>query len=311
VISAPPRPAAAVSLVFASAALLIAAMLTVSPTALPTSVQIVGLLIVVVILGVPHGALDPWIAEVAGLIPSNPGRVNLNRVIFNLVYTALAGAVVAIWSAVPTVSLAGFLVISAWHFSGDWADGFGVAMRWVSGSLLLLLPIGFHTAEVAEIFTLLSGDRGADLAERLSLPLTVLVVTAVGVMAVAIRRRKWWAVLELGALLALAASAPPLVYFAVYFCLLHSPSHLIGYFRLAGASRRGRLTRMTLIYSIGSLAIAIPVVYVWSDVGTDSLLLRLVFVGLAALTVPHMALLEIAARRHGNAKISIPDAVRP
>jgi beta-carotene 15,15'-dioxygenase len=306
-----PAPSSAQLAVFPSVAVLVAGMLTMVPTVIPISLQIAGLLIVVIVLGVPHGALDPWIAELVGLVSTRR-----TLVIFNLAYVALAGAVVAVWSLAPTLTLLGFLVISAWHFSGDWAAAWGASarsvsgaimrvaiMRGVSGGLLLLLPIGFHTGEVSEIFVLLSGEAGADLARWLSLPPTVLVVGMLALIAVATRYRKWWTALQFAALLVLSASAPPLVYFAVYFCVLHSPAHLIGYFQMAGPALRGRLARMTLIYSLGSLAVAIPVVWLWSDVGTNSLLARLIFIGLAALTVPHMTLLEIASRRaraHSN-----------
>jgi Brp/Blh family beta-carotene 15,15'-monooxygenase len=297
---AAPAPSCAQLAAFPFIAVLVALMLTMVPTVIPMSLQIVGLLAVVIVLGVPHGALDPWIAELAGLVSTRR-----RLVIFNLTYVALAGAVVAIWALVPTLSLLGFLMISAWHFSGDWATTWGVAthrvtvaiLRSVSGGLLLLLPIGFHTGEVSEIFVLLSGGAGADLARWLSLPVNMLVVGMLVLISFAAWHRKWWTALQLFALLVLSVSAPPLVYFAIYFCVLHSPTHLIGYFQMAGPALRGRLARMTLIYSLGSLAVSIPVVWLWSDAGTNSLLARLIFIGLAALTVPHMALLEIASRR--------------
>jgi beta-carotene 15,15'-dioxygenase len=288
-----------VSPVFVSTAVLIAAMLTAVPTAIPTSLQIFVLLAVVVLLGVPHGALDPWIAEKAGLIETRRAQMT-----FHLLYIAGAAAVVAIWSILPLAALIGFLLISAWHFSGDWSDVFGVGMRWISGGLLLWMPIVFHTESVAEIFAMLSEDRGGRLAHWLHVPTLVVLLVAMLVIAVALQRHKWWAVVEFGALVVLAATAPPLVYFAVYFCLLHSPNHLLGYFALAGPALRGRLIKMTLLYSIGSLAVAAPVVWLWPDGGANSLIARVIFIGLAALTVPHMALLWVATRR--QARVSGP-----
>jgi Brp/Blh family beta-carotene 15,15'-monooxygenase len=314
-IAAPPSPSLPQLLVFPSVAVLVAAILTVMPTAIPTSLQIVGLLVVVVVLGVPHGALDPWIAELAGLVSTRR-----TLIIFNFVYVALAAAVVVIWSLVPGPALLGFLVVSAWHFSGDWAGDWAgdwdaplrqvaqVVMRSVSGGLLLLLPIGVHSGEVAEIFALLSGEAGGDLTQWLSLPAPVLVAGTLVVIAVAALLHKWWTAVQFAALLALAISAPPLVYFAIYFCLLHSPTHLIGYFQMAGPALRGRLVRMTLIYSVGSLAVGLPVVWLWSGTGADSLLARLIFIGLAALTVPHMVLLAVASRCEMTHKIDDHDA---
>ena len=289
-------------LVFPTVAFAVAAMLAVVPDAIPLSVQILGLLAVVVVLGVPHGALDPWIAASAGLVPTRR-----RLVAFNLIYVALALAVVAIWSLVPAFALLCFLMISAWHFSGDWASSWGAAMRVplriLSGGLLLLLPIGFHPGEVAETFVLLSGEAGGELARWLTTPIPVMVTGVLAVIAEALWRRQCWTAVQFAPLLVLSVSAPPLVYFAIYFCVFHSPTHLINSFQMAGPALRGRLLRMILIYSLGSLAIGLPMVWLWSDAGTDSLLARLIFIGLAALTVPHMTLLEIASRRESTRRI--------
>lgn len=282
-------PLWAQSLFFPITAGLVAVLLAVSPHAIPPSVQIIGLVVVVVVLGVPHGALDPWIAELTGLMTTRA-----RRIAFNLCYVALAAAVVTVWALAPVVTLLMFLVISAWHFSGDWAQGASAVWRWVIGSLLLLLPIGFHSEEVAAIFELLSGEQAADLAFRLSIPGPWLIFATGCVVLVSAIRQRWSTVIEFLALLGLAISAPPLVYFALYFCLLHSPRHLLGYFKMAGSAQRTRLIQMTVVYSAGSLFLAVPMFWLWSGVGTESLLMRLIFIGLAALTVPHMILLGLA-----------------
>jgi Brp/Blh family beta-carotene 15,15'-monooxygenase len=251
--------------------------------------------VLVVVLGLPHGALDPWIAELAGLMGTRA-----RRVAFNLSYVVLAAAVTTVWTLAPALTLLMFLVISAWHFSGDWGEGVGRLWRWLTGSLLLLLPIGFHTAEVAEIFELLSGERGAGLALRLSIPGLWLILATAVVSVVSVFRGQWRTSIEFLALLVLAITAPPLVYFALYFCLLHSPRHLFGYFKMAGSTQRVRLIRMTVVYSAGSLLLAVPLVWLWSDLGTESLLIRVTFIGLAALTVPHMILLGLANSKRNH-----------
>lgn len=282
-------PLRARALIFPVVAGLVAVFLATSPIAVPFVVQITGLVVVVVVLGLPHGALDPWIAELAGLMGTRA-----RRVAFNLSYVGLAAAVTAVWTLAPAPTLLMFLVISAWHFSGDWSHEVSWPWRWLIGSLLLLLPIGFHTAEVAEIFELLSGERGAGLARRLSIPGIWLILATAGVSVVSVFRGRRRTAMEFLALLVLAISAPPLVYFALYFCLLHSPRHLFGYFKMAGSTQRVRLIRMTAVYSAGSLLLAVPLVWLWSDVGTETLLIRVTFIGLAALTVPHMILLGLA-----------------
>jgi len=261
-------------------------LLTLAPDLLSDKAQVVGLGIVVVVFGLPHGALDPWIAEKIGL-----GRTPGQAITFNLAYLAVAAAVVLVWLWVPTLSLLVFLAISAWHFSGDWEGSLNRAWRLCGGLLLLLMPIGFHTETVASLFSHLSGQSGADLARALSLPGWFLGSAMLALIGWAAWHRHWTCVLEFSLLLALAYLTPPLIYFALYFCLLHSPRHLLGLFRSANPRERPRLLRMTVTYTIATLLLAAVLWWLWSAQPLDSLILRLVFIGLAAVTVPHMMLI--------------------
>jgi Brp/Blh family beta-carotene 15,15'-monooxygenase len=274
---------------FPVGALIAIVLLTLAPDLLSAKAQIVGLGIVVVLFGLPHGALDPWIAEKIGF-----GRTPGQAITFNLAYLAVAVAVVLVWLWVPTLSLLVFLAISAWHFSGDWEGSLTRPWRLCAGLLLLLMPIGFHTETVASLFSHLSGQSGADLARTLSLPGWFLGSVMLGLIGWAAWLRHWICVLEFALLLALAYLTTPLVYFALYFCLLHSPRHLLGLFRAANTREYPRLMRMMLTYTVATLLLASVLWWLWSAQPLDSLILRLVFIGLAAVTVPHMMLIAAA-----------------
>lgn len=280
-------------LLFPTAALLAIALLTIVPTLLPPTVQLIGLAVVVVFLGMPHGALDPWIAENIGL-----GHTRTQAIAFNVLYLLIAALVVVIWTVLPVVSLLFFLTISAWHFSGDWSHDLSRLPRLGAGLLVLLMPIGFHTDNVAMLFSYLSGDGGAALAHALALPTWFLVVAMMVLAEFSGWQRQWLAMFELFALLALAYVAPPLVYFALYFCLLHSPRHFLGLFRQAGTRQQPRLVRMALIYTLATLLLLGALAWFWVNQAlhesVDALVTKLVFIGLAAVTVPHMLLIAAA-----------------
>lgn len=265
-------------------------VLSLAPNVLPLNAQLVLLAVLVVVFGLPHGALDPWLAERAGL-----ARTKGQMVMFNAAYLAVAALVVLIWMWLPVVSLAVFLAISAWHFSGDWASDFGVLPRLGAGLLLLLLPIGLHTENVAMLFAHLSGAGGAQLANALVLPAWFLTAGIGILVALALRLRRSLAALEFASLLVLAYVAEPLVYFALYFCALHSLRHLAGLFREAPTPVHPRLWRMTVVYTVATVALAGVLWWLWSDLPSDTVVLKLVFIGLAAVTVPHMMLI---ARLH-------------
>lgn len=280
-------------LFFPVTAIFVIAFLALTPSLISPTAQLIGLAVVVALFGMPHGALDPWIAEKIGL-----SRTRNGNIAFNLVYLLIAALVVVIWTVLPVTSLLVFLVISAWHFSGDWSHDMGRLPRIGAGLLLLLMPIGFHTDDVALLFSYLSGDGGQALAHSLSLPVWFLVVAMLVLAEWAAWRRQWLAGLELLGLLALAYVAPPLVYFALYFCLLHSPRHLLGLLREAGPSQRPRLIRMAITYTVATLLLLGALAWFWSHQDAtaplNALVTKLVFIGLAAVTVPHMLLIAAA-----------------
>jgi beta-carotene 15,15'-dioxygenase len=279
-------------LLFPAITVVAAVILWLKPDALPLDVQLMMLAALVIVFGLPHGALDPWVAERIGLTPTKPGVLG-----FNLIYLSIVAMVVLVWFWLPVCSLAIFLVISAWHFSGDWQSDLSLWSRLVAGSLLLLMPIGFHSQEVAVLFSHLSGPGGEQLAYALALPPWLLSLAIVGLVALSTWQGRWQAALEYLSLLALAYIAPPLVYFVLYFCALHSLRHMAGLFRQAPQSVRLRLWRMAIVYSLAMVALASILWRFWAHLPVDALVLKLVFIGLAAVTVPHMILIALAHQR--------------
>jgi len=276
-------------LLFPIVAVVAMVLLALTPAWLSPTAQLIGLAFLVVVFGLPHGALDPWVAETMGLC-----QTGVQTTVFTLGYLLIAAIVVLLWFWFPVSSLLFFLIISAWHFSGDWAKTMGHIPRWSVGAALLLMPISFHTATVAAIFTHLSGPGGAILADRLALPEGWLVMIMLAISALAVWRGHRQVALEYLLLLGLSYFAPPLVYFAIYFSLLHSPRHLLGLWRQAPRAEQGRLIRMLVTYTGATLLLAVPLWWVWAALPTESLVLRLVFIGLAAVTVPHMMLMTAA-----------------
>lgn len=277
----------AIQYAFISSSFALAALYLVFPALLSLNIQLIILGILIVFLGLPHGALDPWIAKKIGLV----SRINSSWK-FNLGYFGAALAVVMLWSFFPVFSLLMFLIISSWHFSGDWAKQMPPLQQIVMGALVLLLPIGWHPNEVAVLFEYLSGPDGGKLAYQLAVPAWLLAACSVGLGFFALLRKNWMTAFECIAFLALAIATPPLVYFVIYFCLRHSPQHLFELLTLASPQEQKRLRWIIPGYTLLTL---IPVGLLglwWSSLPSEALLMRVIFIGLAALTVPHMALIE-------------------
>ena len=70
--------------------------------------------IAISVLGLPHGALDPWVAWRAKLFETSLGLLS-----FLVSYIALCLVGLGAWSIAPTCSLIAFLSYSALHFGRD------------------------------------------------------------------------------------------------------------------------------------------------------------------------------------------------
>jgi len=270
------------------------------------SVQIALLAPLVAVLGVPHGALDLHMAS--RLWPLARRRA---RAAFGLGYLALAGGVLGLWLVAPGPALAAFLTYSALHFGGDWRLELPWLARLAAGVAVVAMPAWRFEAEVAALFSVLApagvAAPGAALLHDLA---PWAAVVAIGGALV---RRRLGASLELATLAALAAAAPPLLYFVTYFCGLHSPRHFVETLDQLdldwrhGAIAAAPLTAMTLAFA----AIAM-VVLMASGVALDAATLATVFIGLAALAVPHMLLVErFWTRRPGEPPRPAASAAKP
>lgn len=285
---------------FLSAALL-AMLLTqgVPQVAEPSASMVLLLGVLVSTIGLPHGGLDAWLAQRRGLV-RGWGQI----VLFHVLYLLAAITVGVLWWWQPGLALIGFLLISAWHFAGDW-PGLPPTWRMLAGVALLGLPAWSWVEPVTGIFGVLAGQEGERLAALIGaggpLLLSVLACT------LWLLRRQPLAAAEVLALAGLALTAPPLLFFAVYFCALHSPRQLrLSLTGVSSAQRRSLLLLAGAYAAVSGLlvlAAGFAIVAVdhtlqvwWAQLDADQGL-RMLFIGLAALTVPHMGVAWLVARR--------------
>ena len=267
---------------------------------IPLAAQLVILGGGVALTGMPHGALDGRLAR-AWLRPK------LGRswaVCFTSIYLLLSAAVIAAWLVWPVASLAGFLLISAWHFgSGDAVASqspprLSAVESLVRGGFVLSLPAVFHQAEVGVLFGWLipaAAGGGAGVASALAASAWALVPLAALLLFWHAGHGRVLAALELLLLPLLFAALPPLLGFAVYFCAWHAPRHLLEWL---DESDWKVLAWSALPATAVTLAAMAGAAWWLSAAATlPAAAVRVLFVGLSALTVPHMLLDAMAPRR--------------
>ena len=276
----------------------------------------------VVLIGLPHGAMDGAVAMVSGY-----GQSRGQLVKFTLRYIAIAGLVVLVWLMIPVFSLTIFMLYSLVHF------GLGDALppkskpelakpeqtqpeqtkRWYQidpayvvqiichgGLVVVVIPIA-HLTKVQPIFLVLTG--GVELAAfwTFLLAMVAVFVIAAGVytiMAVMTPYLRWrW--LECAGLAIALSLLPPLTGFALYFCVVHTPRHVRNVLKAVRAIMPdARVLPLTFGFTIITwLAMAAAVLMMRGQISVDAAMIQVIFIGLAALTVPHMMLVDGAFRR--------------
>ena len=277
----------------------LASLLSLAATRLNSQTELILIGTIITLLGVPHGAVDGLYAHTLYGVKSPK-----QWLAFVALYLIPVGLVIGLWQAAPLLFLAGFLVISVVHFSGDPQPGTPLVTRILYGGAIVVLPILFHPAEVHRLFHFLVGTDQATLLVAALQPIAWPWLIALLISAQMVWRSSRLTALELLAVGVLALAAPPLWAFTIFFCGMHSTRHLLRTFDFVGRPRQRSLLLaaslpMLTVALIGGAALAWP-----GALSLEARLSQLIFVGLAALTVPHMALVERV--RFANWKPSDP-----
>jgi Brp/Blh family beta-carotene 15,15'-monooxygenase len=275
--------------VFISVALLAAAAALLLP-APPEAMQLPALAALILVLGVPHGGLDTIFAHKLYGVQSLRGWA-----LFALAYLVPVALVIALWRVAPLVFLLGFLIISIAHFSGDPEAGTPAVTRILYGGLIIVLPPLLHAPEVTRLFAFLVNPAAAAAfvpwLKMLALPWLVCSLLAALLSWKSNHRLQ---ALEIAAAALLAILAAPLVAFTFFFCAMHSPRHILRTIRYSQIQSQKRLLVSCLAPMAGVLLLLALAAF-WFNTHPIPLageLIQLLFVGLAALTVPHMLLVE-------------------
>jgi beta-carotene 15,15'-dioxygenase len=221
--------------------------------------------------------------------------------------------VVVIWHHFPVYSLVFFLVVSAFHFGEDlrlvsalhntsrpqpiWR----VFVSILHGGAIIVTPWLFHTADVTAIFAWLSRTAATDWQGEFYL-------RGLWVYLALIDFLEWLAIVLL------FIFAPPLVAFALFFSFLHALQHLVKLsdflYRDRFSPRQAflRTNLAALPLTIMTVIASIAVWWYWLSLTPDQQAFgvneaeqrtaEILFIGLAALTMPHMLLVAYWDWRH-------------
>ena len=262
-------------------------------------------LLLILSIGVSHGSLD----NIKGKKLFKMLKIN-NFFIFYLSYILLAILIIIFWLILPSTTLVIFLLVASYHFGKE--DTFFLInnvsfynslLFFFKGSLIILAPMYFHFDETINIFKFLLVDNETfynflNFVETNQILLSGIILSTLSSILLFVRNfefKKFIIFLDYFSILIINYYFSPIIAFTLYFCFLHSIRHSITLiFELNRENlklglnifikKAFPLTALTATFCLVSLY------FLNNTYDFDSSILKIIFIGLASLTFPHILL---------------------
>ena len=262
-------------------------------------------LFLILLIGVSHGSLD----HIKGKKLFEILKIK-NISSFYLIYILITFFIIILWIFLPTFSLIIFLIVASFHFGKEDTDflfferSYLIQLMYLlKGSLVILAPMYFHFDETISIFKLLLVENETfytilSFVEEKNILLLSIIISSISSIYLFTKQfeiKKFTIFLDYFSIILLNYFLSPLVAFTMYFCFLHSIRHSITLvFEIDKNNlKNGVLTfikkAMPLTFLTAVLCI-VGLYFLNKNYGFDNSILKLIFIGLASLTFPHILL---------------------
>ena len=262
-------------------------------------------LFLILIIGVSHGSLD----HIKGKKLLQIFELN-NVYIFYLTYILIAISVIILWKIIPSISLLLFLIVASFHFGKEDTqflineNSYYIQLLFLlKGSLIILAPMYFHFDETVSIFKMLLIDneffyKSLGFIETNKILLFGIILSTLSSILLFTKKfelKKFTIFLDYFSILIINYYFSPLVAFTLYFCFLHSIRHSIALmYELDEKNLKNGLKvfiRKATPLTILTAAFSLIGLFLLNNVyDFDSSILKIIFIGLASLTFPHILL---------------------
>jgi len=247
------------------------------------------------IIGVSHGSLD----HIKGYSLMKFYKIN-NRYLFYPIYIFCCLLVIFFWKMIPFISLILFLLVASYHFGKeDSCVGSVIKKKFINilyllkGLLVVIAPLLFHSEETLQIFQILNVNLILPHENYLLIILLISFIANWIIMNVSNNGvfflADWLTILTLNIFFS------PLVAFTIYFCFLHSVRHSFGLiYEMDKKNFKAGLNnfvKKALPLTVVTAVLFILSVYILTNYYVlDDAILKVIFIGLASLTFPHILL---------------------
>ena len=262
-------------------------------------------LLLILTIGISHGSLD----HIKGKKLLNILNIN-NIYFFYVLYVFIGLLVIALWLMWPPAILILFLLVASYHFGKEDTDflidnnlALNQLFYFLKGLLIVIAPLNFHFEETINIFKLLFIDSEkfyiflGYLESFKIIPIIFIlsIFSSIYLFSKNFRFINFSIFLDFFSILILNYYLSPLLAFTFYFCFLHSIRHS---FSLIFELDRNSFKNGFLIFFkkalpltlITAILFLISLFILKDHYVLDGAILKIIFIGLASLTFPHILL---------------------
>ena len=260
------------------------------------SLLIISLLLILSI-GISHGSLDhikgKRLLKILGYKSS---------MIFYFGYIFVGLTTIFVWLFFPKFLLFLFLVVAAFHFGKEDSEFISKnknfeLIYFFKGSLVIVSPLLFHKNETISIFKSLNFDITENILINNETLYLFVLLSFVSNIILSLKKSfdtKSLLLMDFLSILILNYFLNPVLAFTIYFCFLHSIRHSISLIREINTNlRKGfpifikKILPLTII-SIFGYIFALHILNNYN--GLNDSIYKVIFIGLASLTFPHILL---------------------
>ena len=243
-------------------------------------------------IGVSHGALD-----------HEKGKriiklFKLKKIeLFYLAYVSLSLLIIFLWTIAPIITLIIFLIVASYHFGKEDSvfgeikyNYFSNVLFFFKGSIIVLAPLYFSQEETFEIFIILNVN-----INPISQDFVLILILLSLLSNFLLKKNVLIHSIDTLSITIINWAFSPLVAFTIYFCFLHSIRHS---FSLIYEINKKNFKKGSNLFIKKALPLTILTGFLFlislyalnNYFLLNSAILKVIFIGLASLTFPHILL---------------------
>jgi len=265
-------------------------------------------LLLVASIGISHGALDNM--KGAKLLKI----FNLKSMLtFYVGYSAVSIIVICAWLLSSTFLLFLFLLVASYHFGKEDSEFlfhskkfFLDILFFLKGSVVISAPLLFHYTDTINIFNTIGMNTDLFIFSDYYFIISVFFISIISSIAIVLVAKNPYAsilIIDLCAILILNYFCHPLFAFTLYFCFLHSVRHSITLMqdldKDLSKSIKMFIRKSLPLTIVTAFIFVVAFIFLMSEYDINSSINKVIFVGLAALTFPHI-ILEYILEKNGT-----------